>query len=194
MELTCALVAAFVLLWARSAWKRRRNEQLVSLRRVEFDERSDVFHWLWTCDFVEMLLLHDYYVHDWPPTESHDLFMLRRRDGPTWEMCFHPDAVPEALKDLERSGRNPFMNQKRLAERRAKICDGKWMSVPDNITTTLETRYQLFVRNYDPSANVEVVLLTLIWRRLLAYQRQHEKAEPAAAARQSTSAAPRTPR
>ncbi|QRN94602.1 hypothetical protein JRI60_36570 [Archangium violaceum] len=193
MELAYVLVAAIVLLWARSAWKKRRNERLVALRRVEIDERKDVFHWSWTFDFVEMLLVYEYNVYDWPPTESHDLFELRRRDGPTWEMRFHPDTVPEALKDLERSARNPFAEPEHLAKQRAMITDGKWRSVPDDITTTLETRYQLFVRNYDPSVDVEVVPLAVYWRRRLAFQRQREEKEDAAeAARKGTSASPRT--
>lgn len=193
MELAYVLVAATVLLWARSAWKKHRTKRLVALRRVEIDEREDVFHWSWTFDFVEMLLVYEYKVYDWPPTESHDLFEFRRRDGPTWEMRFHPDAVPEALKDLERSAREPFADPERLAEQRTMITGGKWLSVPNDITTTLETSYQLFVHNYDPSIDVEVVPLAVYWRRRLALQRQREAKEDAAeAARKGASASPRT--
>jgi hypothetical protein len=193
MELGYVLVAASVLLWARSAWTKRRNERLVALRRVEIDESKDVLRWLWTFDFVEMLLVNDYTVHDWPPTESHDLFELRRRDGPTWEVRLHPDAVPEALKDLERSAREPFADPESLAERRAKITDGKWMSVRNDLTQTMETRYQLFVRNYDPSVDVEVVPLAVYWRSRLAFQRQREAKEDAAeVARKGSSASPQT--
>lgn len=193
MELAYVLVGAIGLLWARSAWKKRRNERLIALRRVEIDEHKDVFRWSWTFDFVEMLLVYEGIVYDWPPAENHDLFELRRRDGPTWEMRFHPDAVPEALKDLERSALNPFANQERLAEQRTMITDGKWMSVPNDITTTMEMRYQLFVRNYDPSVDVEVVPLAVYWRRRLAFQRQREAKEDAAeVARKGASASPRT--
>lgn len=193
MELGYVVAGAFALLWARSVWKKRRNERLVALRRVETDERNGVFHWSWTFDFVEMLVVYAYHVNDWPPTESHNLFALRRRDGPTWEMCFHSEAVPEALKDLERDARNPFADPERLAEQRAIVTDRKWMPVRSDIAATLETRYQLFVRNYDPSVDVEVVPLEVYWRRLLAFQRQREAKEDAAeSARKGTSESPRT--
>ncbi|WAM23790.1 hypothetical protein [Myxococcus sp. NMCA1] len=193
MELGYVVAGAFALLWARSVWKNRRNERLVAIRRVEIDERKDVFHWSWTFDFVEMLVVYAYHVNDWPGIDGYNLFALRRRDGPTWEMRFHSDAVPEALKDLERDARKPFADPERLAEQRAIVTGGNWMPVRSDIAATLETRYQLFLRNYDPSVDVEVVPLEVYWRRLLEFQRQSEaKKDAAEVARKGASASPRT--
>jgi hypothetical protein len=184
MELATGLVAILVAWWAVSAWRTRAYERAMALRRITFHEARDVYRDSWAFDFVEMLVLYEYRVLDWPPIESNTLYVLRRSDGPRWEIRLHPDCEPYMLAALERDAEQyrDIWDAEEVAERRRSIhrSTREWKSLDNHQAAQVETHYQLFLTRYTPTE--PTARLDDVWRRLVAFEQDHEKRRSSAAA------------
>jgi hypothetical protein len=187
VEIVFAVVGLIGVWVLRTTWRDRRNARAVALRRAVFVDRQDVFQDTWTVDFVEMLAVHEYRVFDWPPTEGNTLYELRRLDGPAWQVRIHRECRPELLRDMERSAEEFRWEPEQVAETRANILSPEWQSVGEHRSAEIESHYQVFLRHYDPSVDVEAAGMEDYWRSLLAMQlkREKEREERAKAARES---------
>jgi hypothetical protein len=175
------VVALLAGLWAWSTWRERRYTSAIALRRPEIHERKDVFSDYWVFDFVEMLMVHEYSVYDWPGITRYSLYGLRRVGESHWESQQTPESVNESLAELERDALGTWaLRPEQMAERRDALLRNEWRRLDDHMAARLDAHYKLFLVRYRP---IKADSLTMHWGRLTAILRDRElrQAERAAA-------------
>ncbi|WP_147477294.1 hypothetical protein [Corallococcus sp. AB038B] len=175
------VVALFAGLWAWSTWRGRRHATAMALRRPEIHERKDVFSDYWVFDFVEMLMVHEYNVYDWPSITSYSLYALRRVGDAQWEVQQTPESVKESMVELERDARGTgALRPERMAKHREALLRNEWRRLDDHMAARLDTHYKLFLARYRP---IDTDSLVAYWERLVALlrDREHRQTERASA-------------
>ncbi|WP_426745564.1 hypothetical protein VZQ01_32245 [Myxococcus faecalis] len=154
----------------------KRFQRAMALRRMTVHKRQDVFSDTWEFDFVEMAMLYEYRVFDWPPIESDSLYALRRCGDSHWEVQLSPDSAEERLREIERDAQTSATmsaeDVSRLRESILKHRDG-WRRLDDHMAAQLDTHFKLFIAGYEPVT--PDFSLEVLWRRMLALKREKEK-------------------
>jgi hypothetical protein len=178
VEITLALAALLAVWWIRSAMRAKRFQRAMDLRRMTVHKRQDVFSDTWEFDFVEMAMLYEYRVYDWPSYESDSLYALRRCGDSHWEVQLSLESAEEQLRVLDRDAKSSVTMRaedvSRLHESILKQRDG-WRRLDDHMAAQLDTHFKLFLAGYEP-VNPDFSL-EVLWRRMIALRREREKRE-----------------
>jgi len=104
------------------------------------------------------------------------LYLLRRSDGPRWEVLLHPKSKSYLLAQLERDSAQDGLNANRVQERRESIHKSalEWSAVDGRHAAQLETHYQLFLRRYTPTDSINATL-DEVWQRLVSLEESRGK-------------------
>lgn len=149
VAMTCIVVAQ--LRRARSAMK------AMALRRIILRVGRAAPKDKWIFDFFELRMLHKHRVMNHPPTDSSTLYLLRRIDGPHWEVLMHPKCSTYRLAQLERDMAKlenaEHLKPNHFHEKQESINKSalEWEAVDERHTAQLEKHYQVFLRNYTPT-------------------------------------------
>ncbi|WP_426756483.1 hypothetical protein [Myxococcus sp. Y35] len=178
MEITLGFAALWAVWWAWRAMRTKRFQRAMDLRRMTIHKRQDVFADTWEFDFVEMALLYEYRVFDWPPVESNSLYALRRCGDSHWEVQLMWESAEDRLREIDRDAKSSLpMSEDEVSRLRASIRkqrDG-WRQLDDHMAAQLDTHYKLFLASYEPVT--PDFRLEDLWRRMTALKREREARE-----------------